>query len=187
MTDQIDDDAGNQTHILILPKEIVYNVADFLDLRDASRYARCCRKIHGQLHWNTNNPPTELLIAGGIEFKGEYADQPRPGPEIPVDSSTVHTVILETVWKDQGWGNYKGRLYIVAYDSNSDIEDRNQFSRGRAVLTSPLADHKEGSLRMQFRPCMGKTYRIWMYVGGGGGHRLVFVAPLKMYAVGTRY
>jgi hypothetical protein len=170
-----------------LPAEIVDNVADFLELQDASRFSRCCKRIHRAFPLNTKDPPTLLLLPGGSEFIEEYYHQNRPGPEIPVDSNIVHTVVLETMWKDQGWGNYKGTLFIVAYDSNCSIDDRNQFSRGRVVRTSPLARHEENLLRMEFRPRSGEIYRLWMYVGSGGGHRLEFDAPLKMYAVGPRY
>jgi hypothetical protein len=173
--------------ILNLPEEIVNDVANFLELQDASRFSRCCKRIQTVFPLNTKNPPTQLVLPGGTEFIGEYSDQNRPGPEIPVDSNRVHTVVLETTWKDQGWGNYKGTLFILGYDSNCSTEDRTHFSRGRIVQMSPLARHEETPLRMKFRPRSGETYRLWIFVGCGGGHILVFVTPLRMYAVGPQF
>jgi hypothetical protein len=66
------------------------------------------------------------------------------------------------LWKDQGWGNAKGRLYVIG--STSD--------RHRIAAASLLAGHIETSLRLQFIPQDGEEYSLWYKAGSGGGHSL---------------
>lgn len=168
----------------MLPKDIIEKVASFLVLRDASHFSRCCKTVRSSLSLAKLGTPVELLSARS-EFFGEYYDVNRTGPEIPVHTmGEVHTVILTSYWRDQGWGNCKGTLFVVAYDGDSPMEDRDDFDKGRCVVKSPLAGHSVCKLRMEFQLRSNEEYRLWMYVGGGGGHELIFDTALKMQLVG---
>ena len=96
----------------------------------------------------------------------------------------VHSYTFDLAWKDQGWGNKKGRFYIVGHDrgrknnmsasQEENENDPNFCDGGRIVYKSPIADHEEKHLRIVFRPRIDETYHLWYICGGGGGHTLSF-------------
>lgn len=167
-----------------LPKEAIYHVASFLAPRDASLFSTSSKHIFSVLKLKKIGYPVVLLPAGS-HFLGEYHDKIRTAANITTTAfGTLHTIVLETDWRDQGWGGRKGRLYVVATDSNGPVEARDHFESGRVVVASPAADHVTTHLRMEFQPRSNETYRLWMFVGDHGGHELFFDTPLDLHAVG---
>ncbi len=162
-----------------LPDEIIVHIVDFLDLSDSSRFSRSCKAVHG---FSPKSQSVLELIPAKIKIFGPNDnDENRKGPEIPIPIGRIpHTITLETYWRDQGWGNRKGTLFIVANESTSSNVD---FSSGRLVHTSPIADHSIQRLRMTFRPKQDEKYHLWIHVGGHGGHELIFETPLLVYVI----
>lgn len=117
---------------------------------------------------------------------------------IPVNTSTVHAVIVTGVWKDQGWGNEKGMLSIVANNGQAP-DDFKEPSRDVVAYIYP-APHKWKEFQLSATVKKGykthgsaeqaiEEYKVWYKIGGGGGHTLhvrkVFVRLLE-YADGDR-
>jgi len=87
-------------------------------------------------------------------------------------------------YKDQGWGNRKGRLYLRPRASTSESYgdfkgsesgsgDRDDYPE-RYEYVTPIAAHvwKEGgfSIRGDGRGDGEKILGLWVGIGGGGGH-----------------
>jgi len=85
-----------------------------------------------------------------------------------------HTVYLRCLWSDQGWGNRKGMLSVVANGGRAP-DDYKPWS-DLVVCGEEPAPHDWSPLRLSFRPNTEGTshdpYAIWVRIGGGGGHRL---------------
>lgn len=175
-------DQNPQTSFLVhLPEELIVHVGDFLPITDLSSFSCCSKPIHNMFPWMKSCHPSELIPAKS-KFYGHIDDQRREGPVLQVAPNT-RRIVVKTLWRDQGWGYRKGFLYIVAFDSCSQDSDKKDFSRGRIVQTSPLVDHVAQHLKIEFTPRRGETYFVWLYVGDGGGHQLIFDNPLVMYSV----
>ena len=114
--------------------------------------------------------------------------------------STIHTVCLMCKWKDQGYGDCKGRIYVVAhtthYDKNETCDDEQMlFDGGKVVCTSPLVSHSMEPLVITFTPSSNNNpttttttteqtdttyYYLWLKVGGGN---LLFIENLNVYTL----
>ena len=74
-------------------------------------------------------------------------------------------------WKDQGWGNQKGRVEIKLISRKGDV---------LATEVSPVAPHEwakydvtfDSGLDIVSKVVDGSFYRIFVSTGGGGGHTL---------------
>lgn len=164
------------------PRELVGRLAEFLEIRDALNLACSSKKIYTVFPLVTLNPAIQLLPVR--QFFGGHSDTHRMGPEIPVVlGSRTHSIVLETRWRDQGYGNRKGVLFVIANDSNATRKEVQSFSIGRLVKASPLIHHDDRRITLHFRPKPKEVYHLWIHVGGGGGHEIQLTAPLKMYTI----
>uniref|UniRef100_A0A7S2VCE6 Uncharacterized protein n=1 Tax=Entomoneis paludosa TaxID=265537 RepID=A0A7S2VCE6_9STRA len=115
-------------------------------------------------------------------WRGESAtgDHPRCTDIIPTENENgvVHSVSIDFRWCDQGWGNKKGRLSIVAHNHVIDQRDddsrrgHNNFQDGRIVCQTGIAPQIVEKEQLQFYPQPNEHYSLWYQVGGGGGHEL---------------
>jgi len=95
---------------------------------------------------------------------------------VPIAIPT-HSVQFSCKWKDQGWGNRKGRLYITGYKDCEDLDP--PFKYEDVVCSTDCdAEHDWRPLRLQFLVEEGKRYFVWYKVGGGGGHELFLRNPV---------
>ena len=78
-------------------------------------------------------------------------------------------------WRDQGWGNRKGRLAVALVRGQSEEVVALQSTEGLGVaphrLGKATAEVNEDDVVTQARP--GDFYRFFGNAGGGGGHELV--------------
>ena len=101
---------------------------------------------------------------------GDYyaGDEIRVRKEFPpsIFEGTLHSIQVTFKFKDQGWGNYKGNVYIG--------ELRNDGSIAGILVSSPTAPHgKSKECKLVYYPeQQGLTYGLCYKVGGGGGHWL---------------
>lgn len=68
----------------------------------------------------------------------------RPFEWVPVlFPRRTHSVVLTCRWRDQGYGNRKGKLFVVAFPSNDDVRKAamESIENGMIVYESPLASH----------------------------------------------
>jgi hypothetical protein len=144
-----------------LPKEVLQNIANYLPASTVTNLTCTSKQIHSQLQLNIT--PSLNLLRHFI--KSDRNDLINYGFDIPIPPSTVsiHTLFLTMQWRDQGWGNLKGRVLILA-----------KSTRGtRVVYASNIAPHTEQTLQIAIHnPQDYESYHLCYIVGGGGGHEL---------------
>ena len=122
---------------------------------------------------------------------GDYADGPREYFQIrDLNIYPIEDIIISFRWKDQGWGNLKGMLYLNLHSDD-----------GTLLLSRPLSEnvalHNWTDVNISFNSTdeivskyeTGYYYEISRYVGGGGGHELFindFDMQLKEGGVGLK-
>lgn len=116
---------------------------------------------------------------------------------LPIDvlSAKVHTVIFHGEWRDQGWGNRKGMVAIVAKGEGHRAPNDYKSPGPGVVAHLATAPHRWEPFRLEFRPDPshhsknvdgGEEYDVWIRNGGGGGHSLS-LRNLKMAIVTKRW
>jgi hypothetical protein len=144
-------------------------ITTMLDEKDVMRFAavsRDCRVVHLQ-------PPMEDIVRG-LNVDGPYrTDYPSLWQTLP-RISNAHTVVVKCRWMDQGWGNRKGMLSMVANGGRAPNEYK-PWSEDVVAGAEP-APHEMEPMTLSFRPGdetdPRQPYSIWRRIGGGGGHRL---------------
>ena len=92
--------------------------------------------------------------------------------------ATVVGLALRVTWKDQGWGDYAGRLYVQLLDEAGDEVQQANYRyvadaadpRARAWQARAWTYGERDALVAAFRP--GYSYKLSYVVGAGGGHAL---------------
>ena len=92
-------------------------------------------------------------------------------------ATRLHTVYVACSWRDQGWGNRKGMLSVVAGEDGEAPGDYQPWQPCVVAGREP-APHELSPLRLEFKPEIDTAaggwlpYRLFARVGGGGGHSL---------------
>lgn len=161
--------------ILSLPNELKRRTASFLSPRDAMRLSETCRSLHSNLSLRLLRN-SRVLFQRAQHFTGDRVngDQQRPFVRIPCISRRVHSMTITFRWRDQGWGNRKGQLWVVARDRSVPIDESKPFHGGKVICESVLAPHETEEYRMTFLTSSmdGEVYQLWYRAGSGGGHSL---------------
>mmetsp|Transcript_4197 Transcript_4197/g.6367 ORF Transcript_4197/g.6367 Transcript_4197/m.6367 type:complete len:267 (-) Transcript_4197:192-992(-) len=144
-----------------LPAEHLRSIASFLSGADAVSFSITCHQINRDLGMgNLDN-----IYPVGRLSETDCDDKFHLWMKLPlVLEEKVHSVRLNALWKDQGWGNRKGQVAITSsiHDSNPDI-----------VVASGIAPHRAKRLKLEFKVQPGRDYYLMYKVGGGGGHELI--------------
>ena len=151
-----------------LPNVTPLLVADYLPPKDAVNFGLASKQLHSKLSLTVTQP--RLILECFNQYDRD--DLPHYGFQINATKSHVvaHSMVLSMRWRDQGWGNRKGRVIVVA--KNED-EVRNEKRVGRRVIfSSDIAPHEFEELQIIFKPKEKESYHLWYFVGGGGGHGL---------------
>ena len=162
-----------------IPLELKRRIACFLSPRDAIQVTRTCKSLRSSLALSSLEP--NLVLFERIARIGEIdtGDNPRRGFRFPLWNRRVHSVSVTFLWRDQGWGNSKGQIFVVEskktaqQDTGTTTED--QFGGGRVIFQSGIAPHAEERLQIEFCPSDGKQYYLWYKAGGGGGHAIYLI------------
>ena len=164
-------------------------ITRFLDPEDIVRLGKTCRRIHSLM---------PQIIPTEEEWKGE--DFSVSGPYIcpdelyfdgPVLSSSVKKLAMSVRWRDQGYGNKKGEIFVKLMRPEVGHSDPTPPSTSRALEDEQIteiaerrqlfgiAEHywKREHTVICDHPVVSKArpgdfYRFMRYVGGGGGHEL---------------
>ena len=181
-----------QNIFLTVPSELLRRIVYFLHPSDALIFTSS-DVLEKRVNVSALRP--KALPALRADDRFFYGDVPQPyEPRIhfPCDISNIHSITVRTQWKDQGWGNQKGGLFIVAtpkaskldvavvpaVENDATVENANEtledpFEGGRVVAeTAICAPHEWGHTELTFSPVESEYYYIWYRVGGGGGHTL---------------
>ncbi|CAM9328719.1 unnamed protein product [Ectocarpus sp. 13 AM-2016] len=84
------------------------------------------------------------------------------------------------LWRDQGWGNRKGTLFLSLDPGSTDQQSSTQEPKEHRQLMPDPAEHEWTHEVMEIDPkdplrrlaCAGDRYRLSFIAGGGGGHIL---------------
>jgi len=155
-------------------------VLSFLTAKDALSFARTSKENKDASCLSILDPVK--LHDGTVPWYGSYStgDNKYRWKEIhmPVTSHT-HSVQFSCIWKDQGSGDRKGRLYIAG-----SCKSKGSFRDDDVVCcTHSDAEHEYQPLRLRFVPEEGKRYFVWYKVGAGGGHQLYIRNPVVHYLI----
>ena len=175
-----------------MPELVLLRMADYLCPEDTVRLARTCRRFYSIL--------PSFLVMKGKDFHTvgpSYQESVRNGapPELYFDgpplTSTVKKLNMSLVWKDQGWGNLKGEIFVrlMRQSSMKEVKGRLPWSKPKRVSESEvvaekrrvfgIAKHHEEAANTEIvndsivslaEP--GDFYRFMRNMGGGGGHKL---------------
>jgi hypothetical protein len=154
--------------LLDLPGELLEELSRFLSVEDCSRLSRTCRHLYEVL-------PRFVLIRGK-DFRKRGPHDGHFWPERyfqgPVFTAKIKKVSLSIKWKDQGWGNRKGEIFIkLMRKSGMVAEKRAVFGIAEHEWTTPSATlGADEPIVRDAQP--GDFYEFMRNVGGGGGHEL---------------
>jgi hypothetical protein len=180
--------ASKANLFLRLPVELQRRIVFFLNPTDALSFTTS-NVLLGKVNVSALHPiPLVSLNVSGSRDSGDIPQpyEPRIKPSSKI--SNIHSISVRAQWKDQGWGNRKGMLYIVATPtikklSNTTVEtvplqdeastNDDRYEGGRVVtMTTTCAPHDWEQVELSFSPVDGEVYDLWYSVGGGGGHEL---------------
>ena len=147
------------------PRDLAETIASFLCpvdalALDASGTATRCVVVERNRHFATNQ-----VFAVSEHRAHRLLPVPLGGAR-----TRVHTVGITLFWRDQGWGNRKGKVWV--------LRERDRAPNDHGISSADVrnrkgpAPHTVAHESMEFRPRAGEEYEIWYSVGGGGGHRL---------------
>uniref|UniRef100_A0A7S3L5C1 F-box domain-containing protein n=1 Tax=Amphora coffeiformis TaxID=265554 RepID=A0A7S3L5C1_9STRA len=169
-----------------LPPSIYFHILSFLEPYDGAEFSACSRSLHQSIPLSSLDPidtlPEQSLI-GGIRNGDDFVRWYR----LPIWMPRVHSLILKCNWADQGWGNRKGRLAVVAFSqlesgqvpparipAHHDTDQPAAWGGGRLVYLTPQdAPHQREALRATIpHPTQGESFFVFARAGGGGGHEI---------------
>lgn len=153
-------------------------LSDYLSARDATEMSSVCaelRLLETIVIPNGNLASRSLIQRGSPYFYGALKWFTLP---IHLPSVDIHTVSISGEWMDQGWGNRKGMLSVVANNGRAPSDHEAPCSDVVAYI-SP-APHRNERFQLSFNPDEShhideddlEEYTLWTRVGGGGGHTL---------------
>jgi hypothetical protein len=189
-TDESSDVIPNDNVFLILPSELQRRIVYFLNSADAINFTKS-NIVLGKVNVSKlHSIPLQSLHMVGLRDNGDIPQPYEPRIKPTCKISNVHSMSVRAQWKDQGWGNMKGMMYIVATpktttgklgdmttvaDSTQDQTTSNNapFDGGRVIaMTTASAPHDWEQVELTFSPIDGEVYNLWYSIGGGGGHEL---------------
>lgn len=183
-----------------LPDLVLLTIADFLSPEDTARLSMTCGRLYDLL-------PRFLMMRGDNFTRsgsGTGWGNIETYFEGPVLRSAVNKLSVSVRgWRDQGWGNRKGELFVrlMCRSQEEDAEgDTSASKKETASIVAEkreifgIAEHRETSPSVELRKDAevvsrarpGDWYRFMRRVGGGGGHRLTVrgfraIATLQEY------
>lgn len=166
------------------------HITRFLDPEDIVRLGRTCRRIHSLM---------PQIIPTNEEWKGKdfFVSGPYICPDElyfdgPVLSGSVKKLAMSVLWKDQGWGNRKGEVFVKLMRPEAGCSDPtpsstlrpledgqiNEIAERRQLFGIAEHDWKRERTVICDHPVVSKArpgdfYRFMRNVGGGGGHKLI--------------
>lgn len=158
---------------LNIPLELKRRVACFLSPRDAIQVSRTCTTLRNSLALSSMEPQVALFER--VNRVGDYDDGDRPRHlfRLPLFNRRAHSVAISFQWRDQGWGNQKGEVFITENGQDNVIQHDQFLGGGTVIYRSPApAPHQLEPVRIEFSPSDGRWYHFWYKAGGGGGHSL---------------
>ena len=177
-----------------LPEVVLLRISEFLAPEDSARLSQTCHRLYELL------PRFFVMRGEDFSVRGpSYEQSVRHGapPELYFDGPTLRTGVknmhLSTRWKDQGWGNLKGEIFVrLMRQVHETPENFEQIAEKRKVFG--IARHRWSDTRAKLgeneavvsKAQAGDFYRFMRNVGSGGGHQLI-VKRFRVIATLSKY
>ena len=165
-------------HLTSLPELVLLKIESFLKEEDSQSLGLACKRLQSVC-------PRYLVMRGkDFKIKGPAWGHFTPehyfdGPRL---TGSVKKLSISLKWKDQGWGNRKGDIFLTL------VRDKEVVAEKYNPLG--LAPHKEEEAKTELinDPIVtevreGDYYKFSKNPGGGGGHQLT----VKNYRVVVHY
>jgi len=166
-----------------LPLELKRRVASFLTPKDAIAMSHSCKILYSSVAVSFLRPSRLVFMKSHWNGHTLTGDQPRAFARLPIIDLCLHSVTLTFRWRDQGWGNRKGEIFVIAKRADAPGDPDERFEGGRILCESGIAPHAQETCKMTFYPLEGETYTVWYKVGSGGGHSLTVDAGILHTAI----
>lgn len=141
---------SNADMISLLNPDLLHHVAGFLGAKDALSFSAVSKAVQQGLSLSPTNTPLPIVSSPDLHFHGDYTngDDPLFVASIPVqmDLEKIHSVVLQCQWKDQGWGNDKGRMIIVGHQKRVAPGATDVFKAGRLIAQTGPAPRRWGPI-----------------------------------------
>ena len=197
-----------------LPEVVLLRISEFLAPEDSARLSQTCRRLYELLprflvmrgeDFSVRGPSyvvSPARLSHEESLAGEttsYEQSVRHGapPELYFDGPTLRTGVknmhLSTRWKDQGWGNLKGEIFVRLMRKIQETpENFEQIAEKRKVFG--IARHRWSDAKAKLgeneavvsNAQAGDFYRFMRNVGSGGGHQLI-VKRFRVIATLSKY
>lgn len=138
------------SHMESLPSDTLRQIGDCLCADDVVNFSCTSKRIRKQISSYSTTPQMFLktLQRDGNDDNFHY------GFDIPTgDTSVVHSARVTLKWRDQGWGNRKGEIQILSFDSNGGGSE--------LIYNSASAPHRFELLSIVFNVSPNKTYKLY--------------------------
>jgi len=162
-----------------LPLEHIASHLQFEDLVQLASSSQALAHLQPRVQEVTEK---EFSIHG--PYYGDFV--PEPYVDVAVITQGLESVWMEFDWKDQGYGNQKGQIWLQLVRDGRVIAD----SREQYFALAPHNDLERREVEVVEHPVVtlagkGDVIRVMRNVGGGGGHRLT-VKNFKMRIIHKR-
>lgn len=165
-----------------MPHIVVLAIVDFLGPEDTTKLGMTCRRFYELV--------PKFLVMKGRDFSISGSGTGYGNVEVYFDGPLLHRSVKSLTvsvagWRDQGWGNRKGELFLrLMRRQNVEAESGHGSKEGVMVAERRdlfgLAEHAETSADKELKESEGVVsqarpgdwYRFMRRAGGGGGHRL---------------
>jgi len=155
----------------VIPQEINIRVASFLSVQDIMKYQSSCKYLKNDINLNIlHKELPNLSQSGSYDHGDEIIHWVTLTPFL--FPNLIHTIHVTFDFRDQGWGNRKGVIYIMEEKYVGHGHNSGCIDKGTIIAMSPTAEHHETKCSLSFKPKKGFIYNLCYKVGGGGGHEL---------------
>ena len=179
-------------HFLDIPEEMIRYISGFLAIVDIVHLSGTCKLLSNMLPCYSIESKVIKINGPDINETGPsypgHSWQPSFYFDTPPFTSHLFMATISANWKDQGWGNRKGSIYIQLMRPKRNSDDPTVVTQHFDLLgTAPHEMEKVVKVLSIEDPIIdmiepGDYFRFMKNVGGGGGHRLI----VKNFNVHTR-
>ena len=163
----------NEPCLADVPEALIFEIISYLEIKEIQFLSSTNKKLNKDVGLSVICPKLEEIDSFSW-YRNVVGFIPKCGPQIPhLFGVQTHSICFRCNFVDQGWGDRKGQLYIVASNREDEFCDPlDGFGSREVVASSPVAQHNATTISMTFQPKSHKKYHLWYKVGGGVCHAL---------------
>eukprot|EP00112_Aurelia_sp_Birch-Aquarium-sp1_P025452 Seg846.1 transcript_id=Seg846.1/GoldUCD/mRNA.D3Y31 product="hypothetical protein" protein_id=Seg846.1/GoldUCD/D3Y31 len=171
-----------------LPELVVQRIGEFLAVVDYCRLRQTCRHLHASLsklrRFVIKGRHFDFHMSQDTRDTGHYC--PKRWFDSPPLPGRVKSITVSMEWKDQGYGNRKGQVWVQLMRGDEMIAEKTNIF-GFAPHDWQNAEATINGHNLINLSKKGDFYRFMRNAGGGGGHILQvenFQATLICHSLG---